>query len=390
LIDQAYTSTGADRALAGTDTQARADAVVSIAAIARRYGVVPAGALTHLQAMAANGSTEQQIFALQAAATIETARPGVFTSTPLHGRLRDEATYFSFLTSGPNGLGLDAAEAHRRIVLTRTPEFQARVEARRALLTGNNGLTARLITEDSLARTFGDDARAPWFSQPGVGNPIDRGVLLQTYRQSFEHHFAATGDEATALAAAQADIRRSYGVTGLSGDTPRVVRNPIEGQYPAIDGSRDYIRTQLAALILAERGITVRPEHIFFESTPATQQAINRGGLAAGQLPPYAFYWMRPGQDDRPQTIPGRVFVPDLADARRRALERAAAIEEAARPEPRTLGPRQIVPRPAPDTPPPRSGPQFAPPTLMREGREIRRQSVLDLFGFGARVVGAN
>lgn len=384
LINEAFTATGGPQQLGAMDL----NAVTSVATIARRYGLVPPSAISLLQGMLANGTNEQQLFALQAISTIETARPGAFEVTRLHATARAEADDFRFLTTGIGGLGLDPAEALRRIHETRTPEFQGRADARRAMLTGTRGLLAQR-TEAELVRLF-DDA---YWSDPRIGNPRDAGIMLQTYRSAFERHFIRTGDEPMALAAAKADVQRVYGVTRLSGAEPRVVRRPIETVYPKINDSHDWIRTQLTELIRQERGITVASADLFIEATRDTELALSRGGPNAGHLPPYAFYWrVRDARGERFETIPGRLFTPDANAARTAATEAAeserAENEALVSPAPPTLGgsrPKAAPPPSGIEQPIVPGSPE--PETLMGLGRARRtRASVIDLLGFGARM----
>jgi hypothetical protein len=388
VINEAFTRTGGPQQIAARDL----NAVSHVAGVARTYGMVPSSALSILQGMTANGTDEEQIFALQSVATIEAARPGVFENTPLHRTTRAEADDFRFMTTGVGGLGLDPAEALRRIQERRSPEFQARDDARRTAARANNGPNSRR-TEAELVQLF-DDA---YFSDPAVGNPPDRDIMVQTYRRAFEHHYIRTGDEPMAIAAAQADVRRVYGVTRHSGPGARVVRRPVELVYQEIDGSHDWVRRQVADLIKAERNVTVAPEDIFLEATRETEQALSRGGVAGGHPPPYAFYWRsrdpRTGTE-RFETIPGRSpFTPNIAAARAAATERVEAERsqrvEAERPPSRTLGGRDVGRRPDPAIEQP-VVPGLEPETLMgrdRERRERSRASVLDLFGWGARVI---
>ena len=400
-VNEWFTTTNGPQQLAAMDT----NAVTTVAGFATRYGVVPTSAISILQGMLANGSHEQQIFALQSISTIEASRPGAFENTPLHRTARAEADDFRFLTTGVGGLGLDPAEALRRIHAQRDPAFQERAEARRTLLQAPDG-PLRRRTEAELVGLFDNS----YWTNPAIGNPPDRGVMLSTYQQSFRHHFVRTGDEAMALSAAQADVRRVYGVTNLSGDGSRVVRRPIELIYPAIGDSRgnmshEYIRRELVEIIRTERGITVRPEDIFIEANRQTEEAISRGGIAAGHPPPYAFYWrVRDAQGvERFETIPGRMYTPDVAGARRAATEAAEGTRQesgrAARVGRDTTAGGPYVGRDRRTPRPLTIDPAIERPVVLgaeietlfgrdreRVVRERRRQSVMDLLGWGARV----
>lgn len=320
IVDKAFTATGGDRLLAESDP----NAPVHIASIAKRYGVVPSSAITILNGMALSGDSEQKAYALQTVNMIETARPGAFEVSGSHKRIRSEAEDFHFLTSGSQGLGLEPSDAIRRIDEKRTPEFQAKAEARKSELSGAKGLTVKR-TEAELAAAFDEGI---FYATPEVGNPRDRAVILNTYRKAFNDHYIRTGDEDMAVAAAQKDLRRQFGVSRLSGDgSARLVRNPIEYRLPAIDGSHDWVKTQAVEVIKEQTGKAVEPENVFFESTRATDEALSRGGIAAGHVPPYAVYWLDTDANGNRayQTIAGKLFLPDFAKAQRGAVDAASA-----------------------------------------------------------------
>lgn len=318
-VDDSFVATGGPRLL----TQSDPNAALFVTNVAKKYGVVPKSALSILSAQALNGDIEQRAYAYQTINQVEAVRPGAFKMSGASERVREEADDFRHMTSGMDGLGLDIEDAIARIDEMRSADFQARASARKAEIQDKrNGPLATVDMERELISAF-DDA---YFSDPVIGNPRDRDVILATAQRTLEHHYIRTGDVDMAKAATVSDMRRTYGLSRLSGDgTARVVRNPIEQRYPAIDGSHDYIREQAAAAIKAETGQDVDPEAIFFENNRATEEALARGGFQTGNPPPYGFYWRAADKDGvvRDQTIPGRLFVPDIAEARQKATDAA-------------------------------------------------------------------
>lgn len=410
VISEAFTTSGGPQQIAAGNP----DVVPVLVGMASRTGIIPSSALTILNSMALNGEGPQRVYALQTIAAIEHASPGIMETSGAHKQLRERAEYFSFLTSGTRGLGLDTATAMERVTARMSPDFIARMTARKT----QTDLEVKNRTETELAAAFG----AGFWSSLSVGNPRDRASIVHNYQEAYRYHVTQTDNEQEATAAALRDMQRMYGVTRLSGgDAGRIVRQPVELRLPAIgeapmlptsrDTRWDWVRSQAADEIKAATGRVIAPENIYFEATPATDAAIARGGWQAGHTPPYSVYWRepvagRPGELGPPQTIPGRLFQPDVTAARRRALEaaeaeRARAVESDRRSPHmllreglRAIGVPGLPPKagerstPAPDAPAPRTVPTLGGERRRRTSAldEDARQNIADLFGFGARV----
>lgn len=400
VVDESFAATDGPRLLTERDP----NAATFITNVAQKYGVVPKGAVSILSAQTLNGSPEQRAFAYQTISQVEAVRPGAFTLSGVHARVREEAQDFQFMTTGIGGLGLDVETAIQRIDQRRTPEFAAHAEARKAAIADkrNGPLTAVNMEREMISAL--DDA---WFSNPVVGNPRDRDVIVQVGQRALEDHYVRTGDVDMAKAAAIADVRRTYGVSRLSGDgTPRIVRNPIEQRYPAIDGSHAYVREQAAAVIKAETGQTVDPNTIFFQSVRGTEEALGRGGFQTGNPPPYGFYWRAAGPDGvvRDNTIPGKLFVPDIAGARTVATK-AATGDRTARSRPGYYAPHNVIRRvlgaETLSESEASSAATIETADRARKAEAARKpvaadpaadasQDIMDLFGFGARAGGGS
>jgi hypothetical protein len=316
MLDKGFVATGGDKLLAAGD----ANVITSLAKMAKEYGAVPTTATSMLNGMALSGDDAQQIFALQSVSMIEEARPGTFEVSGAQKELRSQADDFRYLTSGANGLGLTPEDAIKRIQQQRNPDFKEKAEARKTALTGKNGLLSKR-TEGELADAFDQS----WWSDPAIGNPRDRDVIMAAYKKDFEAHYVRTGDEQMAVKAALADMKRNYGITRLSGDgAQRLVKNPIELRVPAIDGKHDWVKEQALADIKATTGKDIPAENLFFENTRQTEESVSRGGVTTGNTPPYAFYWVN-SETGLYETIPGKVFRPDVGAARNKATEAAVA-----------------------------------------------------------------
>jgi hypothetical protein len=389
LVDDAFDKTKGPQLLADMD----ANAAGFVGNMAKKYGVVPKSAIGILSGQSINGTDDQQIFALQTVAMVETAKPGTFEVSGANARLRAEAEDFRHLTSGLDGQGLDPQTALKRIQEKRTPEFQAKAAARKeSIADKRNGPLSAINPEAELVKAFDDS----YWGDPAVGNPRDKDVVVGIYRRSLEDHYIRTGDPDMAKAAALADMRKTFGVTRMSGDgTARVVRNPIEQVYPAINGSHDYIREQAAAEIKAATGKTVDPNTIFFENTRDTEVAISRGGFQTGSAPAYGFYWRAKGDDGvvRDQTIPGMTFRPDMNKARAEATTKATT-ERATKAERDQYAPHMLIRKGLkklgvpglPDDPDARKEAKAADKLKTETEGQTAASDIMDMFGWGAQV----
>lgn len=341
-LDRSWDLGGGDRELAASNPNAAAN----LANIARVYGAVPKGALSLLNGMALNGTPAQQAYALSTVASLDSARPGVVKVSGAHDQLRSEGDDFRFWTVQ---MGIDAEDAVRRINATRTPEFRAQHEARKADAT-------RLTTnrsESEIANVF-DSTALQWDAQVGA-DPRTRDLIVAAYRRAFRAHYERTGQEDVAVAAAQADMKRTYGATRISGepgrlDQGRIMRHPVElrfPQVPTMGGSHEWAAVDLDAFVATHAGRAVPRQYRYYDNLPGNDDAIARG-----KAPSYVVSWYDPDKKTW-QTAPAP-WTPNIINARDKALLDAGTehARRASEGRDRTQRPLQgIRPEPTPRTP---------------------------------------
>lgn len=293
--------------------------VEDLAQGATKFGIVPSSAISVLNAQAKNGTAQEQAFAFATINRLEALRPGILDASGASKGLRDEAADFRYYTES---LGINAADgddnAVSRIQEARDPAFQDRREARKtegAKLAKNRSATE--ITADY-------DGAFSWEPTLG-GSDQERDTILATYRRDFEEHYARTGDEDQSIALAKKDLKRAYNVTQLSGNGARIMKNPPEMRYPAINDSHEWVREQALEDVngylksVGKKPIT--SDKLFIENTRATDEAVSKGGLARGHAPPYGLTWI--DENGLYQTVPGTVFKPELSRAQQKADDAA-------------------------------------------------------------------
>ncbi len=90
-------------------------------------------------------------------------------------------------------------------------------------------------------------------SDPTLGPAVSEQRLVGEYREIFSEHYQQTGDVETARARADAQMKRTYNVSEATGK-PVIMRYPPEAYYPAFEGSRDYVKTQLQESVASAFG----------------------------------------------------------------------------------------------------------------------------------------
>lgn len=134
-----------------------------------------------------------------------------------------------------NDLGLSPSEAAGRILEAESSENK---KARSVLEPD-----ARAFVKDLTVADVTDAFDTAWTWEPGAGAaPVVSNALLAEYRSVAEEKFFSTGGNAgAAKALALAELKRTWGVSRISGEA-QMTRLPPENVYPAIAGSQDYLR----------------------------------------------------------------------------------------------------------------------------------------------------
>jgi hypothetical protein len=311
LVDKAWKTTGGNQMLAQFDPTAAS----TLAGWVKNHGVVPSSALSVLNAMAKNGSEDQRVYAYQMVNQMEAIRPGVVDSSGAKTGLQKDADRFRYYVED---LGLGQADALKRLEEMRSPEFKGKEDARR---TDARKLTGKMQVSE-LSDAFDSSI---WSRRPDIaGDPRRGDILLSTYKRAFEDHYIETGDEDQARTLAMKDLRRSFNVSSVSGDSKRVMKHPPELYYAPINGEHTWITEQLVADVKAATGKDIPADRIFIEANRATDEAIT--AAPAGQVPRPVYAVVYKDENGAYQTIPGKLFKPDESAARNKAT--AAAVAE--------------------------------------------------------------
>jgi len=225
-----------------------------------------------------------------------------------------------------NNLNMSPADAARKIAEQNDPEKR---RERKALEPAAKEFKKQLENED--IASFFDDSILGWRSNPEVGfNEAQRlGIQAEYLAIAEEQFYQVGGNPELAKNRAREELKRLYGVTEIAGRKV-VMKHPPERYWPAMPGSdpfgyvRDQIAEELSQFIDDETlggwfpseearkaGLpAMRKEAVLNSlivvSTPETDAMIK-----AGQMPAYFVGYVDPNGNI--QTIPGKLFVPDIS-----------------------------------------------------------------------------
>lgn len=228
-----------------------------------------------------------------------------------------------------NNLNMSPADAAKKIAELNDPQKQ---RDRKALEPAAKEFRKQ-IENDDIGAMF-DDSILGWAPNPDVGfNEAQRlGIQAEYMAIAEEQFYQVNGNPELAKNRAMEEMKRLYGVTDISGRSV-VMKHPPERYWPAMPGSDPYgyVREQVAAELgkfiddetlagwfpseearqagLPELRKQAVMDSLMIVATPETDAMIK-----AGQMPAYFVGYVDPNGNI--QTIPGKLFVPDVSGVR--------------------------------------------------------------------------
>lgn len=290
--------------------------------LVRQSGSVPQSVVNDLRRGFSSSNLAEVAAAGQMAQRLSTIDAAALARRDGGSEVQRMADDFSFYV---NKLNMGPEDAARRVMEAQQPEAQ---RDRKALEPAAKEFRKELEGAD-LGSVF-DESILP-FNTPNVGftPALQAGIMLDYLDIAENEFYRANGDADLAKNRAQEQIKTLYGVTNLSG-TATVMKHPPERYWPAMPGSDPYgyVRDQIADELMQfvdddalgswfpheEARQSALPgmrkdailDNLIIMSTPETDAMVK-----AGQLPAYFVAYKDP--NGNLQTIPGKLFVPDIA-----------------------------------------------------------------------------
>lgn len=332
--------------------------------IVRQTGVVPKQVMSTLRQGANSQNPVDVLSAAQAAQRISTVNPSALSMREGGADVQRMADDFRHYV---NDLNLAPEDAAKRIADANDP---AKQRDRKAIEPAAKEFVKSLQDFD-LASQFNDS----WFAgDPSIGfTPSQElGIKADFLAIAEDQFYQANGDPDLAKARAIEEMKRLYGVTDFGG-VKAVVKHPPEmywpkssfgtedratritgsgGQGPGnvmggadAEPSLDYAHRQLQADVTAAEP-DADPSTIQLVTTPETDAMVKRG-----EMPAYAILYK--DKNGAYQTIPGKLWRPDISKASAVNAEKAAADKAEAERKARVvqdveLGKAERVNRPSP------------------------------------------
>ena len=194
-----------------------------------------------------------------------------------------------------DGKGWSAEEAARFVIDQRDPKNRANADLLKSAWTE----AAKGLGIGDVLGAFGDNI-LPGGPVAGL-TPLQQEAVLADYLSAAEAAFKgpAQGDVGIARSMALAEIKRTYGVSTVSGQEV-IMPFPPEMLYPPVGGSHDYIRDMAMADV---RQVAPDVQNVMLTAVPETAQDVR-----SGKPPRYALTFVRP--DGVIDQVPG-LFVVD-------------------------------------------------------------------------------
>ncbi|MGD9916324.1 MAG: hypothetical protein AB7S80_19795 [Rhizobiaceae bacterium] len=314
LVNKAFEKSDVARLLFDGDEPAMMRAVE----ISQTLNYVPTPVMAAIQGLVNSKDEGKLTLGLRAAAAIIGKQPNAFEAVPGGKEIKKAAEDYAALTGVR---GLTPQEAITRIREMQTPEWEAQASARKKEADEFVGE----LSADELASAF-DISYLP-FSDPSMpGGQALAVQMLADFKAAAREEYIRHGDSAVAKTLALGQLKRTWGVSSVTGSSV-VMKYPPEAVYPKVGDSQEYIAESLTADLKEIVGKDVDLDRVVLRADTQTQREIAKDLKSARYVVEY--------KDDNGiwQRLPGR-WAPDLVTAEaafkeRFETERAEAVKRA-------------------------------------------------------------
>lgn len=293
---------------------------VALKTVVDQTGVAPPSVVTGLRGDIIATDPARLGAGLQLAANLLTANPNVFAGHDGGSDVEKAANTFRHMVEN---YGYSAGEAASRMAEMNTPEWKARVSAQ---VKGEDidEIVKKSLKLSDLEGAF-DTSWLPT-GQPAVGfDPQTRQGMFGDYADLFRDRYLETGDTALAKSLAQAQLKRVWGVTGITGSDV-VTRYPPEkvAGLENVENPSDLIAAEAMDSIKEEFGLDAERDSLRLLPLPG----LTSTAFTSGQPVPYMLAWQ--DKDGIVHRLnPGQAFLVDPAVIKaRQTAEREKAFRE--------------------------------------------------------------
>lgn len=246
------------------------------AAFIQETGVIPAPVVAGVRQKLSSDKPSDVAAGMQEAAALFDTAPQALDAVEHGKELREAAATYSELV---NGRGMSAEQAAAHVLTLRDPAQKRRDEDLKS--AWNAAVKDDVFKLSDVTAEFDGGL---FVGQPSGGvTPGQQAALNADYLAAAERAFKgpAQGDAGIARRMAVEEMKRTYGVSSVSGSRA-LMKYPPENFYPARAGGHEYIRDMA---LKDARSVVPQASNVMLVSTPDTAQDVR-----SGKLPRYDIY----------------------------------------------------------------------------------------------------
>jgi muramidase (phage lysozyme) len=255
----------------------------ALQSVVDKTGILPSSVATQIRGDLVSGNAERVETALNRANNLVAAHPTIFTKVDGGSTIQDAALEFRH---NIDNLGMTAKDAIAKYIESQTPEYQAKVRAR---IKGEdiNDIVKKNLKPEDVTSAFNQN----WtrFGRPQLEfSPEAKGSMFSDYVELFKDKYNENGDIGKSKVLATEQLKRVWGVTGISG-TDTLMRYPPE-KSPRLQGIENVsqsIADQALASIKEMTGQDVDRKSLRIMSIPT----ITSTAFKSGEPVPYMLTW---------------------------------------------------------------------------------------------------
>lgn len=271
----------------------------ALQAVVQRTGIIPKSAVVEMRGGLSSAQPEKVQTTLQLAANLVGGdKPDMFAGIDGGKELSEAGLTFRHYVYDR---GLSAADATKKIMEERTPEYEQKIKAR-IKSEDVNAIVKKELKDGDIRSAF-DPSFLGLAPNPQLAfSPETRQRAMGDYEEIFREKFAANGDVGLAKKLALEDMKKTWGVSSVSG-TKTVMKYPPERSpvYAGIENPSEHIAAQAVSAIKDLNGADIDRSKIRLDEVKNTGQR-----FMMGEPPTYVLSYV--DKNGHVQTIPKQFY----------------------------------------------------------------------------------
>jgi hypothetical protein len=299
-VDRIYNSLGGD--------------VKALEIVTNRTGMVPEAAVSGLRGAMVSSDPAKVEQALQVSSNLIGGKfPDVFANVKGGEDLTTTANTFRHYVYDR---GMSAADATKKIIEERTPEYERTVKAK-IKSEDVNEIVKKQLKDSDIRHAF-DDSWIPFNDPKLTFSPEMRQRAMGDYEEVFREKFAKNGDVSLSKTLALEEMKKTWGTTTVNG-AKTVMKYPPERSpvYAGIENPSEQIALQAVTAIKDLNGVDVDRSKLRLDEVKNTAERYMRG-----QPPTYVLSYV--DKNGHVQTIPKQFYADPAVMRDKQTAERAA------------------------------------------------------------------